>query len=147
MALILADNFSYQARKPLDARLVVSSLNDLTSMVEATIYDGIIVYVLTEKRFYVYNSANALEPTLGKWRELNDNSSANNGLIVSEYQPDTAYDVNTLLYCDTNLGRVTTTYTSSNIDPTNAKKCWEEDIKNGNIYVFNDHPEIVSQYY
>lgn len=49
MGLIIGDNFSYKARKPLDERLVVATLNDLVAISESTIYSGIIVYVTAEQ--------------------------------------------------------------------------------------------------
>ena len=39
-----------------------------------TIYDGILVYVLSEKKFYTYDSNNTVDVTLDKWRELTTSS-------------------------------------------------------------------------
>lgn len=75
MALITADNFSYQGKKPLDARLVVQTLPDLLATPDYTIYDGILVYVISEDKYYTFNSNNTSDAILDKWRELTiDNS-------------------------------------------------------------------------
>ncbi len=70
MALKVADNFSYKGRKPLDERLVVNTLPDLLALASSIIYDGIIVYVKQEYKFYVYDSNNSVDPQLQLWREL-----------------------------------------------------------------------------
>lgn len=70
MALQIGDNFSYKGRKPLDTRLTVNDIATLTGLPENTLYDGILVYVSSEKKFYVYNSNNSDELVIHKWREL-----------------------------------------------------------------------------
>lgn len=76
MSLIIGDNFSYQGQDPLDARLVTQSLTTLLAIPNYTIYDGIQVYVLSEKKYYVYDSNNTNDPVLGKWIELEANGSS-----------------------------------------------------------------------
>ena len=75
MALTIGDNFSFRARKPLDARILVTSIANLLAIPNSTIYDGIIVYVASDKKFYTYDSNNTVDPTLQKWRELKSKSS------------------------------------------------------------------------
>lgn len=75
--LIIGDNFSYQGQDPLDARLVTQSLTTLLAIPNYTIYDGIQVYVLSEKKYYVYDSNNTNDPVLGKWKEFEANGSSN----------------------------------------------------------------------
>ena len=70
MALTIGDNFKYQGRKPLDARLVVETKAELLAVPTSTIYDGIKVYVKSEKKFYVYDSTNTSDPVLYKWTEF-----------------------------------------------------------------------------
>ena len=70
MALTIGDNFSFRARKPLDARILVTSIANLLAIPNSTIYDGIIVYVASDKKFYTYDSNNTIDPTLQQWREL-----------------------------------------------------------------------------
>lgn len=81
MALVIGDQFSYQARKPLDSRLVASNLASLLAINEATVYNGIQVYVESEKQFYVFNSSNAVDAATGKWREFNPGSSKIEGTL------------------------------------------------------------------
>ena len=70
MSLQIADNFSYKGKKPLDARLVCNDIPDMLALPTSTIYDGIIVYVVAQKKFYTYDSNNTVDATLQKWREL-----------------------------------------------------------------------------
>lgn len=70
MSLQIADNFSYKGRKPLDARLVCNDIPDMLALPTNTIYDGIIVYVVVQKKFYTYDSNNTVDATLQQWREL-----------------------------------------------------------------------------
>ena len=81
MALIIGDQFSYQARKPLDSRLVASNLASLLAINEATVYNGIQVYVESEKQFYVFNSSNTVDAVTGKWRGFNPGSSKIEGTL------------------------------------------------------------------
>lgn len=81
MALVIGDQFSYQARKPLDSRLVASNLASLLAINEATVYNGIQVYVESEKQFYVFNSSNTVDAITGKWREFNPGSSKIEGTL------------------------------------------------------------------
>lgn len=81
MALVIGDQFSYQARKPLDSRLVASNLASLLAINEATVYNGIQVYVESEKQFYVFNSSNTVDVVTGKWREFNPGSSKIEGTL------------------------------------------------------------------
>ncbi len=69
MAITVADNFSYQGGKPLDARVKFSSINDMVSMADASLYDGCLAYVTATKKYYSYDSSNELDLELGKWRE------------------------------------------------------------------------------
>ena len=58
MSLIIGDNFNFRGRKPLDNRIVVDDLSILTGIQESDLYNGILVYVSSEKKYYVYNSNN-----------------------------------------------------------------------------------------
>lgn len=79
--LVIGDNFSYKGRKPLDSRLVASNLASLFAINEATVYNGIQVYVESEKQFYVFNSSNTVDAVTGKWREFNPGSSKIEGTL------------------------------------------------------------------
>lgn len=77
MALQIADNFSYKGGKPLDSRLVSTTLASLLSIPSYDIYDGIMVYVESEDKYYVYDSANTVDANLDKWREFTSGSGGN----------------------------------------------------------------------
>lgn len=100
--LIIGDNFSYQGQDPLDARLVTQSLTTLLAIPNYTIYDGIQVYVLSEKKYYVYDSNNTNDPVLGKWKEFEANGSSNVPDIL-KYSKAFTVEVNkdeTILFAD-----------------------------------------------
>ena len=44
MAINTIDNFSYKGAKPLDARLVFNTLDEMTSYPKENLYVGIIMY-------------------------------------------------------------------------------------------------------
>ena len=83
MAIKVADNFLYQGRKPLDNRIIANTTADMVAMADAIIYDGIIVYVKDIKKFYVYDSTNTVDATLGKWRPFLITPSRNSRLTNS----------------------------------------------------------------
>lgn len=83
MAIQVADNFSYQGAKPLDARLKYNTVADMVAVGASTIYDGILAYVVATKTYYTYDSTNDVDVTLGKWRELETGGGAEN--IVEGY--------------------------------------------------------------
>lgn len=71
MAIQVADNFSYQGAKPLDARLKYNTVADMVAVGVSTLYDGVLAYVVATKTYYTYDSNNTIDATLGKWREFN----------------------------------------------------------------------------
>ena len=70
MAINVADNFSYKGGKPLDARIKYDTITAMVNTPTADLYDGCFAYVTAEKKNYQYDSSNAVDPTLGKWREF-----------------------------------------------------------------------------
>lgn len=70
MALKLGDNFSYQARKPLDERLTFKTLSDMANVPDSIVYTGILSYNEQTSKFYSFDAANVIDATLGKWREF-----------------------------------------------------------------------------
>lgn len=70
MSIVVADNFQYKGGKPLDARVKFASVSDMVGTSAADLYDGCFAYVTGTKKYYSYDSSNALDPTLGKWREF-----------------------------------------------------------------------------
>ena len=93
MSLIIGDNFSYQGQKPLDTRLITQSLTTLLAVPSYTIYNGIQVYVESEKKYYVYDSNNTIDPTLDKWRELTSNGSSNISEVLKYSKAFTSADL------------------------------------------------------
>ena len=70
MALTLGDNFSYQGAKPLDARLVYSTVASMKAVADSTMYDGCLAYCTATDKTYQWKSTNAVDETTGKWREF-----------------------------------------------------------------------------
>ena len=55
MAINTIDNFSYKGAKPLDARLVFNTLDEMTSYPKENLYVGIIMYCRETSKHYTYN--------------------------------------------------------------------------------------------
>ena len=70
MSISVADNFSYQGAKPLDARFQFSSVANMKAAAEATLYNGCLAYVTATKKYYTYDSSNSVDSTTGRWREF-----------------------------------------------------------------------------
>lgn len=82
MALTLGDNFSYQGAKPLDARLVYSTVASMKAVADSTMYDGCLAYCTATDKTYQWKSTNAVDETTGKWREF---TSGGGSSVVSGY--------------------------------------------------------------
>ena len=80
MAISVADNFSYQGTKPLDARVSFDTVAAMAAASDATLYDGCFAYVKATKKYYSYDSNNTQDPTTGKWREFSGGSSGGDGV-------------------------------------------------------------------
>lgn len=85
MAIQLADGFSLKAKKPLDARLQYSTVATMAAVPDSELYDGCKAYVTAEKKFYVYDSTNDADPTLGKWREFEAGGADN---VIDGYRKE-----------------------------------------------------------
>lgn len=70
MAISVADNFSYKGSKPLDARIQYATVANMKNATTSDLYDGCLAYVTETKKNYQYDSTNSVDPTTGKWREL-----------------------------------------------------------------------------
>ena len=55
MAINTIDNFSYKGAKPLDARLVFNTLDEMISYPKENLYVGIIMYCIETNKHYIYN--------------------------------------------------------------------------------------------
>ena len=65
MAINTIDNFSYKGAKPLDARLVFNTLDEMTSYPKENLYVGIIMYCIETKKYYTYNGTSIDEMSMG----------------------------------------------------------------------------------
>lgn len=74
MSMQIADNFSYQGTKPLDARIKYATVADMKAVAESSLYDGCMAYVTGVKKYYTYDSTNTVDSTTGKWREYKSGS-------------------------------------------------------------------------
>ena len=65
MAINTIDNFSYKGAKPLDARLVFNTLDEITSYPKENLYVGIIMYCRETSKHYTYNGISIDEMSMG----------------------------------------------------------------------------------
>lgn len=65
MAINTIDNFSYKGAKPLDARLVFNTLDEMLSYPKENLYVGIIMYCIETKKYYTYNGISIDEMSMG----------------------------------------------------------------------------------
>lgn len=87
MSILLGDNFSYSAQKPLDGRLKYDTLADMIAVGDATMYDGCLAYCVATDKTYQWKSTNDEDPTLRKWREF-----TSGGNIQVEELPEASAD-------------------------------------------------------
>lgn len=87
MAITVADNFSYQGKKPLDGRDTFTTLAAMKAYAEASVYDGCLSYCDEDGKRYEFKSTNTVDPTTGKWREY---SSGGGGETYSDFTGATA---------------------------------------------------------
>ena len=85
MAISVADNFSYQGTKPLDARIKYDSVANMKAAVASTLYDGCLAYVTATQKYYTYDSTNDTDPTTGKWRELQTGGGGSSENYIGGY--------------------------------------------------------------
>lgn len=72
MAIQMSEGFSLLSKEALDGRLVYKSIADMVAMEDYTLYDGILATIEgdTTQTTYQWWSNNAVDSTLGKWREF-----------------------------------------------------------------------------
>jgi hypothetical protein len=58
MAFQIGSNFELNAQLPLDVRTVVSNITARNALVPSKVYQGSIVYVISEDKYYYYNTSN-----------------------------------------------------------------------------------------
>ena len=86
MAITVADNFSYQGKKPLDGRDTFTTLAAMKAYAEASVYDGCLSYCDEDGKRYEFKSTNTVDPTTGKWREY----SSGGGQTYNDFTGATA---------------------------------------------------------
>lgn len=75
MALLIGDNFNYQANKPNFERDSFATLAAMKAYPETSIDDGHISYCAETDKHYKFLSANTVDATTGKWREFETGAS------------------------------------------------------------------------
>ena len=70
MGISVADNFNYQATKPLDGRIEYATLSAMKAVADAVMYEGCLCYCKEDGKHYEWKSTNTVDPTTGKWREF-----------------------------------------------------------------------------
>lgn len=140
MAILVADNFQYQGRKPLDSRIIVDTIADMKGIAESIIYEGILVYNKETKKFYQFDPANTVDATLGKWREFSSGGGGN--AQISEYAQDTDYKTNALIIHDNKLYLATADFTSDNTAAT-ADDSFDLDIAANNLVAVTAESDAV----
>ena len=75
MAIQMSENFKLLSKEALDGRISYKSLSEMVSMQDSYLYDGCLATIEgdTTKKIYQWWSSNAIDSTLGKWRELEFN--------------------------------------------------------------------------
>ncbi|MCI8790847.1 MAG: hypothetical protein HFH92_17485 [Lachnospiraceae bacterium] len=102
-------------------------------MAESTIYDGIITYVKTEKKYYKYDSDNDTDAILGKWKEFTVNASTEDiHPAVIEYDQDVEYIKDSLVYVGNKIARASKNFISDTVKTT-IDESFDTDIANGNL--------------
>ena len=86
MAITVADNFSYQGKKPLDGRDGFDTLAQMKAYPEASVYDGCLTYCKEDEKYYTFKASNTVDVTTGKWREF----SGGGGQTYSDFTGATA---------------------------------------------------------
>lgn len=79
MALLIGDNFNYQANKPNFERDSFTTLAAMKAYPETSIDDGHISYCAETDKHYKFLSSNPVDRTTGKWREFETGASLPEG--------------------------------------------------------------------
>lgn len=118
MALVIGDNFSYKARKPLDERLTFDTLSGMASLSDSVLYTGLMAFNNETKKFYLFDASNTVDATLGKWREFTATPTSIPAATMVQYAAQTDYLKDTIVYLDKQIARVKSNYTSGAITTT-----------------------------
>lgn len=132
MSLQISDNFSYQGRKPLDARLLCETKNELDAIPVNTIYNGILVYVEEESAYYSYNKDHETDASVSAWTKLDFDNTAEETQWVVPYKQGTTFVKDTLVYYNDSLALVSNDFTSNSSLGT-IEESFAADLNNGNL--------------
>ena len=92
MSILVGDNFSYSAAKPLDGRLKYDTLANMKAVADATMYDGCLAYCSATDKTYQWKSTNTVDADTGKWREFSSGGGGGAGSDTTAYHTsDTAF--------------------------------------------------------
>lgn len=97
MALKIGDNFSYNGKKPLDARNQFTTIAEMTAFPETSLDEGHISYVKETGKYYTFNPSNDVDITLGKWRELNTGGSSSDEKVKLSANSESSKYLNELI--------------------------------------------------
>jgi hypothetical protein len=72
MAIQMSEGFQLYSKGTIDNRILYKNLSEMVAMDDSYLYDGILATIEedTDKKTYQWWSGNAVDETLGKWREL-----------------------------------------------------------------------------
>lgn len=97
MSLKIGDNFLYKGKKPLDSRDTFSTVAEMTAFAETSLNNGHISYVDETNTFYVFNAANDVDTTLGKWRILDTSGAGSDEKVKLNSDSEAAKYLNELI--------------------------------------------------
>ena len=60
-------------------RMKFNTIADMTAAPISGLYDGCLTYVVSEKKYYSYDSSNVVDPELGKCREFSSGGGGSGG--------------------------------------------------------------------
>lgn len=137
MSLQISDNFSYQGRKPLDARLLCGTKKELEAIPVNTIYNGILVYVEEESTYYSYNKEHEIDASISAWTKLGFDSTTTEEIKwVVPYKQGTTFVKDTLVYYKSFIALVSDDFTSDDTQ-SEVEDSFNLDISNNNLTLLN----------
>ena len=144
MAINTIDNFSYKGAKPLDARLVFNTLDEMTSYPKENLYVGIIMYCRETSKHYTYNGISIDEMSMGSGTGGSiDESKFALKSELDEFDPE-AHEARVNTFIDKAKKEVVTLGQLDEFDP-NAHKQELQTIANevtNKMSIFNELTEI-----
>ena len=144
MAINTIDNFSYKGAKPLDARLVFNTLDEMTSYPKENLYVGIIMYCRETSKHYTYNGISIDEMSMGSGTVGSiDESKFALKSELDEFDPE-AHEARVNTFIDKAKKEVVTLGQLDEFDPEAHKSELQtiaDEVKN-KMSIFNELTEI-----